>query len=137
MFMIQSLSWPTKCNLQIAMYVRNSRLNHQVSGLGWVELNIISIWMFHSSCPAASSILPNSHQPKQNLADLDQSQPNPGPRPDGSPCNFVLSIVDWIAVHSPRTKVIYRCPGGKCRGAELTERPSLTQLNNSTRVESF
>ena len=32
----------------------------------WVGLALV--WMFHPSCPATQPLLPNSHQPKQNLA---------------------------------------------------------------------
>ena len=37
-----------------------------VSG-NWVGLNLI--WMLHPSCPATQPFLPNSYQPKLNLAD--------------------------------------------------------------------
>ena len=57
------------------------RVTHQVGN--WVGMTLI--WVFHPSCPATQTFLPNSCLPKQILADSGteiaklpyQSQPNP------------------------------------------------------------
>ena len=41
------------------------RVTHQIGN--WIGLTLI--WMFNPSCPATQPFLPNSHPPKQNLAD--------------------------------------------------------------------
>ena len=53
------------------------------------ELSFLKLWFHHLAQP----LLPNSHSPRQNRADSGtlktQSQPNKGPRADGTPCTTI------------------------------------------------
>ena len=64
--------------------------------LGWVDFDLD----VPPPCPGAQPFLPNSHQPMQNWADSGtlKVQPNPGARPDESPCNATVTVTQVVIV---------------------------------------
>ena len=64
-------------------------VTHQAGN--WVRLTFI--WVFDPSCPATQPFLPNSHLPKQNLADngiakIKVNPTQPSYQPDELPCTL-------------------------------------------------
>ena len=113
---------------------------------------------FEILCPAifpscsAQPIMPNSHRPKQNWdKSKKQSQPNPDPRADGSPCiipeNYLVVLNHSFIIRSlrrctprrrssrrrralssgtraPTTRLVRPSPSSSSRAAAPTTRPS-------------